>query len=145
MTERTAHPQLPDIAKRHGVALMYLFGSQREAGWMRLRRQPVALDDPLADVDLGVVFRHGLPGLQQRPSVYAALYNELSELLLPLRLDLVFVQETHVVFQGQVIQGLCIYAEDEAFRCDFEERVARYAADFRPVLERALDEALEEV
>jgi len=133
------------VARRYGVALMYLFGSRAAVGAARLRGHPVAADDPLADLDLAVVFREGLPAVPRRPAVYAGLYGDLADLFGPLRLDLVFAQETHVVFQGEIIKGICIYAVDENVKTDYEIAVARYAADFRPVLERALAEALEEV
>jgi hypothetical protein len=67
------------------------------------------------------------------------LYKNVSSL------DLVFLQETHSVFQANVISGHCIYAASSSIQEEYEENVLRLAADFRPFLEHYLDEVLEEV
>lgn len=64
MVESLSQPSrhtLHDIAERHGLALMYLFGSQVDAGVALLQGKTVQLDDPLSDIDVGVVFKDGLP------------------------------------------------------------------------------------
>lgn len=90
--------------------------------------------DPLADIDVGVVFRDGLPPLETRSDVYASLYGELTDLFAPHRLDLCFLEENHSVFQSSVFEGACIYAASDTVRLDYEEMILRRAADFRPVL-----------
>lgn len=131
------------ICKYHNVALAYLFGSRAEEGLSILKGQTLLNNDPLTDIDLGIVFAQDLPGTSRLPDLYAELYNELSDLFLPFPLDLVFIQENHSVFQAEAICGICVYSCDEVFRQSFEEDVLRRAADFRPFLEKYLDEYLE--
>lgn len=137
--------KLADICKENAVVLAYLFGSQAEAGRATLDGNPAVVADPLADLDLGIIFRGTVPPPPELPRVYARLYNSLAELFSPLTLDLVFLQEQHSVFQANAVTGICVYAEDEDFKGKYEEDVMRKAADFRPFLERYLDERLEEV
>ncbi len=137
--------KLKQICASHNVALAYLFGSQAEAGLDILEGKGCSGDDPLADLDLGLVFAPALPPAELIPDLYADLYNELEALFLPLPLDLVFAQENHAVFQAEVICGICIYCSDPPFREAYEEDVLRRAADFKPFLDRYLDEFLEEV
>jgi hypothetical protein len=47
--------RLGGLCREHGIALAYLFGSQRDLGLRLLRGEPVSLSDPLADIDVGVV------------------------------------------------------------------------------------------
>lgn len=134
---------LSSICRDNDIVLAYLFGSRSETGLKIIEGQSVPLDDPLADLDLGIVFRDALPPPAERPGLYAKLYNLLSDLFLPFPLDLVFLQEQHSVFQSNAISGICIYAVDGSLKGDYEENTMRKAADFKPFLERYLDESLE--
>ena len=89
--------------------------------------------DPMADVDLGVVFAV-LPEISARRQVYSPLYNGLAEWLPVGPLDLSFLQEGHSVFQSRAILGTCLYAQSLTFRYEYEENVLRRAADFAWVL-----------
>jgi uncharacterized protein len=133
------------ICKRYKVALAYLFGSRVEDGYALLTGESVSNNDPLADIDVGIVFHDVLPEGLAIANLYSSLYNELEEIYKPYSLDLVFLQETHSVFQGNVISGRCIYTDSSKFQEEYEENILRRAADFRPFLERYLDEMLEEV
>lgn len=137
--------ELSTICQENDIVLAYLFGSQAEAGLAILKGTPVSAQDPLADLDLGVIFRHRIPSPEELPRVYARLHNQLAGLFIPLYLDLVFLQEQHSVFQANAVTGICIYVEDETIKSEYEENVMRKAADFRPFLERFLDDHLEEV
>lgn len=64
---------------------------------------------------------------------------------LPLKLDLVFLQETHSVFQVEAINGICIYMESLAVKDAYEHRILARAADFRYVLQKYYRERLEEI
>ncbi|MDO9536607.1 MAG: nucleotidyltransferase domain-containing protein [Bacillota bacterium] len=132
------------ICAKYNIALAYLFGSQAKTGRALLEGQEAAVEDPLTDIDLGIVCREGLPGTKELLDLFSELYNELSDLFLPFRLDLVFLQENHSVFQCNAITGLCVFSFDEHFRSEYEEDILRKAADFRPFLEKYLDEYLEE-
>ena len=134
-----------ELCEKYEVALAYLFGSRVEDGYALLMGNRVSVDDPLADIDVGVVFCGALPEGLDKVNLYSSLYNDLEEIYKPFPLDLVFLQETHSVFQSNVISGRCIYAAGMDIQDDYEESVLRRAADFRPFLERYLDEMLEEV
>ncbi len=134
-----------NIAEKNDIALIYIFGSRVKTGINILRGVRRKNDDPLADIDIGVVFRSGLPSPRKRPEVYSSIYNQLEDLFVPFPVDLVFLQETHSVFQANAICGRCVYYHSRDFKETYEENVLRRAADFRPFLERYLDEMLEEV
>ncbi|NPV70546.1 MAG: nucleotidyltransferase domain-containing protein [Firmicutes bacterium] len=124
---------------------MYIFGSQVKAAMEILQGARRERVDPLADIDVGVVFRDGLPGPRGRIDLYSSIHNALQDVFAPYPVDLVLLQETHSVFQGNAICGQCVYSLDAGFRSEYEENVLRRAADFRPFLERYLDEVLEGV
>ena len=131
------------ICKKNSIALAYLFGSQAEEGLKLLNGEKVRPVDSMADLDLAIVFNKNLPPSNQLPRFYADLYNLLADLFLPFSLDLVFLQEQHSVFQAQAVTNICIYAENVAFKSDYEENVMRRAADFKPFLEKFFEERLE--
>jgi uncharacterized protein len=133
------------VLARHKVALAYLFGSQIDAGLSMLEGASVNMDDPLTDLDLGVTFIDGLPQAGKRAFLYSQLYNELCDLFAPYTLDLTFLQENHSVFQANAISGICIYAASPVLQDEYEERVLTLAADFKPFLDKYLEEYLEEV
>ena len=133
------------IAEKYGIGLIYLFGSRAETAKEILNGASSEIDDPLADIDVGVVFSEGLPHKDKRVFLYADIFNDLEDLFMPFPLDLVFLEETHSVFQAEAISGYCIYSIDTDFRDGFEENVLRRAADFRPFLDKYYEELLEEV
>jgi hypothetical protein len=143
--------QIKDICQRYDIALAYLFGSQKDLAYQMLLGQKVEIKDPLADIDLGLVFKnqsvvaHSHPRSLHLPRhiLYADLYNKLMDLFLPCPLDLVFLQEGHSLFQLEAIKGICIYAISEAFKDDYEMMILRRAADFKYTLDTFAREALE--
>jgi len=137
--------RLKGICRKYGVALLYLFGSQKEAGLALLAGEKREPPDQLTDIDVGVVVKDGLPRAYERAKVYARLYNELEELFRPFRLDLTLLQENHSVFQLEAVaRGKCVYAESEEFKEEYEMSILRRAADFRWVLEKFYEEKLSE-
>lgn len=148
MEDVRMHPRmqrLKGICVDHDVILVYLFGSQAEAGFGLLEERNEVPSDQLADLDVGVVTAKPLPPPGQRAKLYSDLYNELEEVFKPFRLDLVFLEEHHSVFQFEAIKGICAFCASEEARDGYEMMVLRCAADFRPFLKRFLQEALEEV
>ncbi len=139
--------ELADICSRHDVILCYAFGSHRRDAAGYVAGEAIACADPLADLDLGVVFA----SLQEGPArrrIYSLLYYELQELFNMLPLDLTFLQETNSVFQVRALVGDCLFASSPEDRFAYEEAVLRRAADFSWVLaayqrERASDLLLE--
>ncbi|MEW6662648.1 MAG: nucleotidyltransferase domain-containing protein [Bacillota bacterium] len=135
---------LQGISRKNNIALLYLFGSQAEAGLKVLEGEKPGKIDPLTDMDVGVVFNFELPEPTERYKLFSSLYLELEELFSPYPLDLVFLQEHHSVFQANAICGRCVYFSSLQFKEDYEENILRRAADFRPFLERYYDELLGE-
>lgn len=133
------------IASKYNIGLIYIFGSQVQTAKDLLdgiKKNPA---DRLTDIDIGLVFLKELPGPKERIKLYSSIYNELEDLIAPFPLDLVFLQETHSVFQARAICGECIYCVSKEYKEEYEDGILRRAADFRPFLELYLDELLEEV
>jgi len=135
--------RLTEICHESGISIMYLFGSMKDAGLIVLQGNAVMQSDPLADMDVGVVFAGSLPHGLPRTRLYSRIYNQLEDLFLPYKLDLVLLQETHSVFQAEAVKGHCLYSADDAFKDRYEEDALRKACDFRPYLEQYHKEVLE--
>ena len=136
---------LKAVCEKYHISYAYLFGSQLNNGLAILEGEEKNNADPLTDIDLGLVFVSCLPDNVNLGELYANIYNDLSDIFLPFRLDLTFLEENHSVFQANAITGACIYSYNEKHRDIYEENVLRRAADFKPFLEKYLDEYLEEV
>jgi len=137
--------KLKAVCHRHGIGLVYLFGSQAHLGLAVLAGKRPAAGDPLSDLDVGVVTNGPLPAPDERAGFYAGLYNDLEEIFRPLRLDLSLLEENHAIFQYEAIKGFCVFCADPKKKDEYEMMVLRRAADFRPFLAKYLEEVLEEV
>ena len=137
--------ELEKLSKKNKINLIYLYGSQAQKGLALLNGASVKADDNLEDLDIGIVLRDELPAAEKMPAFYSKLYNQISTLFEPLKLDLVLLQEQHSVFQAEAVYGICIYAESKLIQEEYEENILRRAADFRPVLEKFYEERLEEL
>lgn len=135
--------RLEKICQKYNIALVYLFGSQKENALRILEDKDTFINDPLADIDVGVVFSDPLENVTERYKLYGDIYNELEELLGPYPLDLVFLEESHSVFQIEALKGICVYSASEEFKDNYEMMILRRAADFKYVLEKYIEEALE--
>ena len=60
------------------------------------------------------------------------------------KLELVFLQECQSVFQFEAIKGICIFSISEEFKDNYEMMILRKSADFKYVLDKFCEEALEE-
>ena len=136
--------ELEQLCLRHGLALVYLFGSQAERGARLFAGEANGPSDALADLDVGVVTLDPLPPPSERAQFYAALFNDLEDLVKPFPLDLVLLEENHSVFQLEALKGICLYQASEERREAYEMDILRRAADFAPVLDLFHREALEE-
>jgi len=135
--------RLKKICQKYNIALAYLFGSQKENALRILEDKDVSINDPLADIDVGIVFSYDIENVKERYKLYGNIYNELEELFKPYPLDLIFLQESHSVFQVEALKGICIYSVSEEFKDNYEMMILRRAADFKYVLEKYIEEALE--
>jgi len=118
-----------EICSRFGIALAYLFGSQAEVGLTILENKPLPFNNAVGDIDLGVVFIK-FPEEEVR-KVYGFIREAFSPLFKPLELDLTFLQETDFLLQFEAIQGINIYCIDEDFQSNYEDRVMKWAADWK--------------
>lgn len=133
------------ICEGYTILAVYLFGSMTKEGVALLdNKLPVNLD-PLADLDVGVVFLQAVSDPKERVKLYKKLYSDLSDLFSPLSLDLVFLQETGVIIQSEAINGQLIYSRDDNQRTDYEERVIKFYQDWKPVYDQYTNEVLEAI
>ena len=135
--------KLREICQKYNIALVYLFGSQKENSLKLLNGEKVDIKDPLADIDVGIVFSQDIESIPERHKVYSYIYNDFEDLFLPYHLDLVFLQECHSVFQTEALLGICVYSISEEFKDEYEMMVLRRAADFKYVLDKYAEDALE--
>jgi len=135
--------KLREICQKYNIALVYLFGSQKENSLKLLNGEKVDIKDPLADIDVGIVFSQDIESIPDRHKVYSNIYNDFEDLFLPYHLDLVFLQECHSVFQTEALLGICVYSISEEFKDEYEMMVLRRAADFKYVLDKYAEDALE--
>ena len=127
-----------------GIALVYILGSRVTEGIKILNNQNVEVKDRLTDIDIGIVFKEEVP-IEKRYQIFSEIYNALSDLFLPLRLDITFLQENHSVLQSQALLGNCIYSADNRFKDEYEHNILARAADFKFVLNKYYEEKMEEL
>lgn len=60
---------------RYNIGLAYFFGSQKDNALKLLEGEKVEIIDPLADIDLGVVFVYAIDSLKDRNKIYSNIYN----------------------------------------------------------------------
>ena len=137
--------KLNQICRDYGILGAYLFGSIEKNGADILKGKSPDKIDPLADIDLGIVFLERPLDAKQRIKIYSKLYLELSEVFYPFTLDLVFLQETGVILQFEAINGTLVYSHDDDLRLDYEERVVKFYQDWKPVYDQYTNEVLEAI
>lgn len=130
------------IARRYGITLVYLFGSEAERGRIYFEGGKVT-PHPFSDLDVAVAFEKALP---EPMETYGRLYREMSEIFVPFNVDLLFLQEVNTLFQHEIISGIRIYARDESDADEFEEGVMKRSEDLlfkKRILDRDIVEAVE--
>lgn len=131
-----------DFAQRHNILIIYLFGSQAEKGGRYLKGE-TALPDDFSDLDVGIFFE--TPPAESMKT-YGLLYKEFSEIFDPFALDLVFMHEVNTLFQYEIIKGLRIYAKDESYADDLEEKIMKIGSDLfikKKIFDAEIMEAME--
>ena len=137
--------ELLRICEGYQILAVYLFGSMANEGVALLDDKLPVNVDPLADLDVGVVFLRPVSDPKERVKLYKRLYTNLSDLFYPLPLDLVILQETGVIIQSEAIRGQLIYSRDDDQRTDYEERVIKIYQDWKPVYDQYTKEVLEAI
>jgi len=138
--------KLNKICNDYRILAVYIFGSVAEKVAVMLEdKKPEGINDPLADIDVGVVFLKRPLSSEERIKLYGRLYSELSEVFLPCKLDLIFLQETGVILQFEAINGILVYSFDDDKRLEYEEQVIKFYQDWKPDYDEYTKEVLEAI
>ena len=138
--------KLNKICNDYRILAVYIFGSIAEKVAVMLEdKKPEGINDPLADIDVGVVFLKRPSSSEERIKLYGRLYSELSEVFLPCKLDLIFLQETGVILQFEAINGILVYSFDDDKRLEYEEQVIKFYQDWKPDYDEYTKEVLEAI
>ncbi|MEW6585668.1 MAG: nucleotidyltransferase domain-containing protein [Nitrospirota bacterium] len=113
------------LTEKHNILLIYLFGSQAEAGKKYLQGEDV-MPDTFSDLDIAVAFEK--PPLEAMMT-YGILYKEFSKIFDPFAIDLIFMHEMNVLFQYEIIRGVRIYERNESSADEFEEMIMKRSED----------------
>jgi len=135
--------EIKNIAKKYGITLIYLFGSQAENGARYLKGDNINAED-LSDLDLAVSFKN-IPSEPMK--IYGALYKEFSKVFEPFYIDLVFMHEVEILFQYEIIKGIRIFEKDESLADELEEMIMKRAEDLafkKKILNKEILEAIED-
>jgi predicted nucleotidyltransferase len=117
--------KLKNLCEKYKIEILYLFGSQSDKGVSFIKGAKIYIEET-SDLDIGIIFKT-LP--VDRYEIYGALYLDLSILFEPFNIDLVFLQETEILFQYEAIKGYLIYCNNENFCDKYEEMVMKKASD----------------
>lgn len=132
---------LIEIAEKYKISMIYLFGSQAEAGKRYIDGYEVS-SEPYSDLDVAVYFEE----LPDNPILtYGELYRDFSILFEPFEIDLVFMHEQDSLFQYEIIKGIRIYAKDENFADEYEELIMRKASDLAFKQKEFIEDILEAI
>lgn len=113
--------QLKIIAEQYGVRDFYIFGSSA----LKIRH-----DD--SDLDIGVIFKDGLPPAENRMRIYGEIFSLLSDAFPEEKVDLVFLEETALHFQFKALtEGQLIYSANKNKAFDYLEKIANLYRDYK--------------
>ncbi|OGW14923.1 MAG: hypothetical protein A3G93_12020 [Nitrospinae bacterium RIFCSPLOWO2_12_FULL_45_22] len=140
-----ARERFRKICKDYAILTAYIFGSMARDGAAILDGKKHGKIDPLADIDIGVVFLERPLDPNERIKIYSRLHSTLSDIFLPFTLDLILLQETGIIIQFEAINGILIYSHDEDKRLDYEERVIKFYQDWKPDYDQYAKEVLEAI
>lgn len=132
-----------EISEKFGCILIYFFGSQADRGKKYIEGEDIS-PDAFSDLDIAVAFKTP-PAEPIR--IYGDLYKEISKILDPFNIDLVFMHEVDTLFQYEIIKGSRIYEKDEHLTDEFEEMIMKMAGDLSfkgRILKREIMEAIED-
>jgi predicted nucleotidyltransferase len=130
------------LANRHGIVLIYLFGSQADNGKSYIEGEDV-IADAFSDLDVAIAFENS-PA--EAIETYGILFKEISEIFDPFHIDLVFMHEVNTLFQYEITMGVRIYTKDELYADELEESIMKRAEDLlfkKRILDNEIMEAIE--
>lgn len=131
-----------NICERYGIALCYLFGSQKKQGLACLEGAKIEVEDPESDIDFAVSF---IAEPENAVDTYAKLSMDLGEIVFPFQADLVFLHEVDHLIQLEAIQGISVYAVDGTVRDSYELKVMAFAGDETVIFKKNEKDFLEAV
>lgn len=134
--------RLNRLCEKHRVLLVYLFGSQKDAGLKYLHEQEVHIEET-SDLDIGILLESPPANMYK---LHGDLYFNLSTIFEQFNIDIVFFHEISFLLKYEIIKGHRIYALDEEFADEYEENVMKFASDLsfkRKMFEKDFLEALE--
>lgn len=118
-----------------GVGLVYLFGSYAE------KRQ-----QPLSDIDIGVVFLDEAKPQRNTSGIYNQLYDLFTDVFPGKSIDIVSLVTAGLEIRFDAIaHGQVIYEHSREARFQFEERTTLLYADFKPLLDEFNHAVLERI
>ena len=133
--------RLKRLCEKHKVLLVYLFGSQKDAGLKYLNEQNVHIEKT-SDLDIGILLENPHVNMYK---LHGDLYLNLSAIFEPFNIDIVFFHEASYLLKFDIIKGHRIYAANEEFVDEYEESVMKFASDLsfkRKMFEEDFLEAL---
>lgn len=97
---------------------------------------------PLSDVDIALVLDSSFDK-KAKWDLEFDLENFLEKSFGDLEFDVRVMNGTHLDFQGKVItHGELLYAAEDLFRADYEEKTRKLYFDFKPFIDRYCEERL---
>lgn len=125
--------KLKIIAERYGVRDFYIFGSSA----LKIRHEG-------SDLDIGIIFKDGLPMAENRMKIYGEIFSLLSDAFPKEKTDLVFLEETALHFQFKALtEGKLIYSADINKAFDYLEKVINLYRDYKYFIDEFYKGALE--
>ena len=141
LKDKSLNARLQAIFRKNHVVLAYFFGSQQDEG-RRFTAGKKYRSGCRSDLDIGLL-------LEKMPKdtylLYGNLFGALTEVFVPFNIDIVFLNEVHSLLRYEIIKGKRIYARDEVFADDYEEKTIAIAADLafkRKMFEKDFYEAI---
>lgn len=121
MNNKKLENKLKNIAEPYKIRDFYIFGSSA----LKIKHEG-------SDLDMGVVFRNGLPLVENRMKIYGEIFSLLSDAFPNEKIDLVFLEETALHFQFKALtEGQLVYSTDinEAF--NYLEKIINLYRDYK--------------
>lgn len=134
--------KIEDICEEYGLALCYIFGSQKEAGETLLDGKCLEIEDPESDIDFAVLF---ISPPENPLEKYALLSLDIQDIFSPFRADLLFLHEVDHLIQLEVIKGINVFSVNEQVRESYEEKVLAFASDELEIFKRNERDLLEAI
>jgi predicted nucleotidyltransferase len=117
------------------IGVVYLFGTYAEGK-----------QQPLSDIDFGIVFLDGSVLLADMSRTYNELYDILTDVFPGKSIDIVFLGTASLEIRFDAItHGQVIYEHSREARLQFEEKTTLLYADFKPLLDQFNHAVLERI